>query len=167
MIEQLLNDLLSDTTSPEFRAALLDQTLREARQRQRARRFKMVLSAAALAGVFAFTLLEMPLPTKAPNQIRKKDLSMVNSQKSNALQFVTTKPDTIETIASTDHFSTLVVVRTTESARPKEIDDKQLLSLLSEQQVALVYQGPHRAELISFNSEGENIFPVQSHEVSP
>ena len=57
--KQLLDDLLEDSTSPEFRAALMDKTLRSARQRKRVRHFNLALGMAALAGVFAFTYQEM------------------------------------------------------------------------------------------------------------
>jgi hypothetical protein len=39
-------------------------------------------------------------------------------------------------------------VQTTESARPKEINDRQFLALLSDKQVALVQQGADKADLI-------------------
>jgi hypothetical protein len=60
-----------------------------------------------------------------------------------------------------DSASAPTIVQTTESARPKEINDKQLLALLSDNQVALVCQGADKADLIFLNSENEKGFPVR------
>ena len=60
--EQLLDDLLEDAAPPEFRAALLDKTLRSARRRKQARRFNMAMSAAALAGICLLSFWKMRQP---------------------------------------------------------------------------------------------------------
>lgn len=150
--EPLIDDLLEDSVSPEFRAALLDKTLRSARQRKRMRRFSLALGTASFVGIFALTFLEMRGPTTVPNQIRQSDSSVANSQQSSPLQLISTKLDSA---------SALTIVQTTESARPKEINDKQFLALLSDKQVALVRQGADKADLIFLNSEDEKGFPVR------
>jgi len=159
--ESLIDELLEDSVSPEFRVALLNKTLQSARQRKRRRRFGLALGTAAFAGIFALTFLEARRPTTVPNQIRQSDSSVANSQQSSPVQIVSTKPDFVENTVSSDSYSALTVVQTTESARPKEIDNKQLLALLSGKSIALVHQGTHQAELILFNSEDESGFPVQ------
>jgi hypothetical protein len=150
--ESLIDDLLEDSASPEFRAALLDKTLQSARQRKRTRRFSLALGTAALVGTFALTLLEMRRPTTVPNQIRQPDSRVADSLPSSRVQIVSTKLDSA---------SAPTIVQTTESARPKEINDKQLLALLSDNQVALVCQGADKADLIFLNSENEKGFPVR------
>jgi hypothetical protein len=137
--ESLIDDLLEDSASPEFRAALLDKTLQSARQRKRMRRFSLALGTATFAGIFVLTFLGMRGPTTAPNQIHQLDSSVANSQQSSPVQIVSTKLDSA---------SALTIVQTTESARPREINDQQLLVLLSDNQVALVRRGADKADLI-------------------
>jgi hypothetical protein len=141
-IKQLLDDLLEDSASPEFRAALMDKTLHSARQRKRVRYFNLALGVVTLAGIFAFTFQEMREPavslTQIP-QIRQSIVSATSVPLLNPVQVVSTKMD-----------STLVVVQTGESDRPKEINDKELLALLADKSVALVRYAPNRTELISF-----------------
>jgi hypothetical protein len=149
--EPLIDDLLEDSVSPEFRVALLDKTLQSARQRKRMRRFSLVLGTATFVGIIALTFFAMRGPTTVPDQIRESDSSVANSQPSSPLQIVSTKLDSA---------SALVIVQTTETARPKEINDKQFLALLSDKQVALVRQGADKADLIFLNSEDEKGFPV-------
>ena len=150
--ESLIDDLLEDSASPEFRAALLDKTLQSARQRKRMRRFNLALGITAFVGIFALTFWEMRATTTVPNQIRQPDSRVADSLPSSRVQIVSTKLDSA---------SAPTIVQTTESARPKEINDKQLLALLSDNQVALVCQGADKADLIFLNSENEKGFPVR------
>ena len=159
--EPLIDDLLEDAIPPEFRAALLDKTLQSARQRKRLRHFNLALGATALVGLFALAFWEMRVPTTVPNQIRQPDSSVANSPPSSPVQIVSTKRDSVENVVSSDPASALTVVQTTESARPREINDQQLLAFLSGKPIALVRQGAHAAELIFPNSEDEKGFPVR------
>src|ERR1017187_9372496 len=86
--EPLIDDLLEDTISPEFRAALLDKTLQSARQRKRLRHFNLALGATALVGIFALAFLEMRVPTTVQNQIHQPVLSAANLHKSSPVQIV-------------------------------------------------------------------------------
>jgi hypothetical protein len=146
--EHLLDELLGDSATPEFRAALLDKTLQSARRRKRLRRFNLTLGACAIAGIATLMVLEIRVPTTMPNQIRQSASSVVNPQESGPVHMVSTIPDSVESIVSSDSTSILTVVQTTASARPREIDDQQLLALLSDRPVALIHQGAHQAELI-------------------
>ena len=74
--------------------------------------------------------------------VRQPILSATPAPLLNPVQVVSTKQD-----------STLVVVQTSESDRPREINDKQLLTLLADKSVALVRYAPDRTELISFVSD--------------
>lgn len=159
--EPLIDDLLADVISPEFRAAMLGKTLQSARQRKRLRRFNLALGATALVGLFALAFWEMRVPTIAPNQIHRSVLSAANLHKPSPVQIISTKRDSVENVVSSDPAPALTVVQTTESARPREINDQQLLALLSDKPVALVRQGAHKAELIFPNSEVEKGGPVR------
>ena len=145
--EQLLDDLLEDAAPPEFRAALLDKTLRSARRRKRARRLTMTMSAAALAGILMLSFWKMRQPATLPDQMRRPDTMVVNSQPLQPRQIVTPQLDSVKEFVSTA--STVTEVRTSESSGPyEEINDKQLLALLSDRLAVLVHYGPHQAELI-------------------
>jgi hypothetical protein len=141
--KQLLDDLLEDSASPEFRAALMDKTLRSARQRKRVRHFNLALSVIAFVGIFAFAFQEMREPAISLTQIPQARQPIVSGTPPplNPVQVVSTKMD-----------STLAVVQTSEADRPKEIDDKELLTLLADKSVALVRYAPNRTELISFGA---------------
>jgi hypothetical protein len=160
--EQLLDDLLEDAAPPEFRAALLDKTLQSARQRKRVRRLNLTLSALMLSGLFAFAIQETRYPRTLPNQIRRPISSVAASPSLHPLQVVRTKRDSIKSIAVSDSSdSTLTVVQTSESDRPREINDKELLALVADKPVALIHQGLHQSELIFLNPKDENGFPIQ------
>jgi hypothetical protein len=139
--KQLLDDLLEDSASPEFRAALMDKTLHSARLRKRLRPFQLVLSATALVGIFVFTVHEMREPAVSLNQTHPLLSNAAPAPSLNVVPVVSTKQD-----------ATLTVVQTSESDRPKEINDKELFELLADKSVALVRYAPNRAELISFDS---------------
>ena len=160
--EQLLDDLLEDAAPPEFHAALLDKTLQSARQRKRVRRLNLMLGTLILAGLFAFAIQETRNPRTLPNQIRQPILSVAALPSSHSLQVIGTKPDSIKSVAVSDSSDlTLTVVQTSESDRPKEINDKELLALAGDKPVALIHQGLHQSELIFLNPKDENGFPVQ------
>jgi hypothetical protein len=140
--KQLLDDLLEDSASPEFRAALMDKTLHSAWQRKRARHLNVALGAAALAVISSFMFQEMREPAASLNQIHQPILSAAPVPPFNPVQVVSTKMN-----------STLAVVQTSELDRPKEINDKELLTLLADKSVALVRYAPNRTEFISFGSQ--------------
>jgi len=135
--KKLLDDLLEDSAPPDFQAALMANTLRSARQRKRLRHFSAALGAVMVAGIFAFTFREMHRRTVSSTQTFAPATATASSEPANSPQVVGTKPD-----------SALVVVQTSEATRPKEINDKELVSLLSNQPVALVRYASGRAELI-------------------
>jgi hypothetical protein len=150
--EQLLDDLLEDAAPPEFRAALLDKTLRSARRRKRARRFNMAMSAAALAGICVLSFWKMRETATLPEQIRPPDPMVVNSRPLQTRQIVTTQLDSFKEFVSSA--LTFTEVRTSgSSGLYQEIDDQQLLALLSDRSAVLVHRGPHQAELFILNPD--------------
>jgi len=138
--KKLLDELLEDSAPPGFRAAVMDKTLRSARQRKRLRHFSAALGAAALIGIFAFTFREMRERAVSSNQIHPLTLTAASQPPLNHPQVVATRSD-----------PTLVVVQTSESDRPKEINDKELVALLANEPMALVRYASGRTELISLN----------------
>jgi hypothetical protein len=150
--EQLLDDLLEDAAPPELRAALLDKTLRSARQRKRARRLTMTLSAAALAGICLLSFWIAREPATLRDQMRQADPMVVNSRPLQPRQIVTTQLGCAEEFVSSA--SIFTEVRTSgSSGQYKEINDQQLLGLLADRSAILVHHGPHQAELILLNPD--------------
>ncbi|MGO8766912.1 MAG: hypothetical protein ACLQSR_17480 [Limisphaerales bacterium] len=161
-IKQLLDDLLEDSAPQEFRAALMDKTLRGARRRKRARHFKLAMGAAALAGIFAFAFQEMREPAVSLNQIRRPILNATPAQALNSVQVVSTKLDSFKNVTVSDSSaSTLTVVQTGEADKPKEINDKELLALVADKPVALIHQGLHQSELVFLDPKDKNGLPDQ------
>jgi hypothetical protein len=150
--EQLLDDLLEDAASPEFRAALLDKTLRSSRRRKQARRFNMAMSVTVVAGIFLFSFWRMREPATAmpPAPMRQPDSMFVNSQPLQPLQIVSTQPHSVEQFSSSA--GTLAEVRTSRSAGPYlEINDRELFALLPNRPAILVHLGLHQSELMVLN----------------
>ncbi len=108
--EQLLDDLLDDAAPREFRAALLDETLRTARWRKRARRFNLALGTAVVAGLCLLSIWKMRGPVTLLVQIRQPNPMVVNSQPLLPGQIVTTQSGSVEEFASST--STLAEVQT-------------------------------------------------------
>jgi hypothetical protein len=160
--KKLLDDLLEDSASPEFRAALMGKTLQSARQRRRVRHFNLALSTATFVGVFTFAFQEMHNPKTELNQIHQPVSSIADSPSFNPVQVAVTKQTSFNNVAVSDSMdSSLKVVETSESDRPREINDKELLALAADKPVALIHQGLHQSELIFLNPKDEKGFPVQ------
>lgn len=152
MTEQLLDDMLEDAAPPAFRAVLLKQTLGSARRRKQARHFKAALTATAAFGIFLFLSWHMRRTVSLPGQIPQPVLTMVNSQPLEPEEVITTQVNSVEEIASSP--SSVAEIRTSQIAGAYElINDQQLLALLSDKSAAVIYRGPHEAELIFFNAE--------------
>jgi hypothetical protein len=159
--EQLLNDVLGDAAPDDFRAALLDATLRQARRRSRGRRIRQ--GAGMLALLLAAVLValwKVSPPQSRPDQFRRPDLVVIHSRPLGPAMIVQSRPGTVGAVSST--LSGLAVVETGKARGVlKEIDDEGLLALLHGRPVALVRRGPNQAELIFLNPEDQEGFPVR------
>ena len=152
--EELLDDLLEESAPPEFRAALMSETLRQARRRKVFRRLGYAAGSITAAAALMFALWR-PRDTRiAPHETRQPDLIVVQTQPLDPARIVRTHLGTITTVSSSDSAFTLVETRVSERIYA-EIDDQQLLALLSGKPVALVHQGPNRAELIFLDPQDE------------
>jgi hypothetical protein len=159
--KQLADDLLDDSASQEFRSALMDKTLRSARQRKRMRYFNLALSVVALTGIFAFSFQEMCKPATSLSQIHQPILSTAPVPSLNPERVANTKPNLLKNDTVLDSSdSTLVVVQTSESDQPKEINDQELLALAAGKPVALIHQTGHQSELIFLNPKDKDGFSI-------
>ena len=82
--------------------------------------------------------------------------SVAISPSLNPVQVGSTKLDLLKSGAVSDSSdSSLTVVQTSESDRPREINDQELLALAADKPVALIHQGLHQAELVFLNPKDE------------
>ena len=158
--EQLLDDLLEDVASREFRTLVLDQTLRAVRRRKRVRQQNIALIAAACVAVFAFVLWKTREPLIVLKPAQRPVSTIVRSKTLSPPPVVRTKPGGVEMVSSSASTFTPVETRASESCYT-EIDDAQLFALLAGKPVALVHRGPNQAQLIFLNPEAEKGFPIQ------
>jgi transposase InsO family protein len=138
--KKLLDDLLEDSASPDFYAEVMDKTLHSARWRKHMRYRRIALAAAALMGVLTFAFRTMRERAVAPNRNPPQTLAAAVQPALVPPQVVSTRPD-----------PNLTVVQTSASNQPREINDKELVTLLSGQPVALVRYASSEAELISLD----------------
>ena len=157
-----LPDLLAEVLAeeaPEFRAAALAATLRQARRRRRmrhARRAGGALAVALLAGWWLWpqgkesVAVIHPLPPSPPA-----------APAARSYQLVETQPLPSDALVASEHFAPVSVVSTaatvtqiaTTAGNFRYLSDEQLLALLHPCPVALVRTGPDTEELVFANPE--------------
>jgi len=158
--QQLLDDVLSDAAPADFRAALLDQTLRQVRHRRRVQRWNRNLAAAAGLVLVSLTCWKIFQPASELIESRVPALVVIHSRPLDPSILVETKPGAVNVVVSST--STFASVETGRSrSQFQEIDDEGLLAFMQGKPVALVRHGPNQAELIFLNPEDEKGFPVQ------
>ena len=156
---RLLDDILEDTLPAGLRSELLQRTLGQVRRRNSVRR----LNRASLVIVFlvglsaAFWRSSIPLPQRIESQ--PSVFGVVSSEPLDPSLIVETTVKSVNMIRSS---AATVVLVETGSGRDlfNEVDDQQLLALLSGRPAALVRQGPHEAELVFLDAADRNGFPV-------
>jgi hypothetical protein len=151
--QQLLKDVLAESSSPEFRAALLGESLRFARRRRQWRHARQ------LVGVVGLLLLAGGLagdywrgrPTTRP---------WAGKPVPNGYRMVETQPLPAHHYVDTGQFAAVPVVSShpqvtevaTQSGGFHYIDDAQLLALTAPQGAILIRTGPHSEELVLADS---------------
>jgi hypothetical protein len=144
--DSLLEDVLAENASPDFRAALLGQTLRQARRRRfrrRAGRAAMVVMVLSVLGGFAWWNLPVRAPaskmlTASYEAIHTRPLphsALIATQPLNAGLFIVSVPTASR------------VSTTANSADYRFIDDDELLAM-APQPAVLIRMGPRSQQLI-------------------
>ena len=158
----LLNDVLAEAASPDFREALLGETLRLARRRRRwrqTRRVAGIIVTLALLGIFVWqnNLPQQPVALMPVAKAKVKSYQLVHTQPLSAGAIVTTRP------LSADRFvasaATIETLQTT-AGNFRVINDNELLALVASRPAALVRVGPHSEELVFVDPADEKGFPV-------
>ena len=146
---QLLDEVLAEASPPDFRAALLGETLRQARLRRRRRQISRaggMLAVVVLAALFAWQ--ERPMKTllaRPEAKIVTKSYGLVETQPLPAGALVKTKD-----FAHVEMISSAATVSTVATARGgfRFINDEQLLVLVGPRPAILIRTGPDSEELV-------------------
>jgi hypothetical protein len=158
--KNLLAEVLAEASPPDFRAAMLAETLRLARRRRQFRRVRPI------AGVLAVTALGAAL---AAQHFPKPPLVSRPPEKTVAqpgYTLVRTQPLPAGALVGTRSFSTAgfalsvprVVEVATVSGGYQLLNDDELLALLTDKPAVLIRTGPHTEELVFANAEDQKIF---------
>jgi hypothetical protein len=159
--EQLLADVLAETTPADFREALLGETLRLARRRRRWRQTRRAAALFVALGLLAVlvwqNLPQRPVASMPVAKAKVKSYQLVRTQPLPASAIVVTQPfPTDQLVASV---ATVEMIQTS-SGNFRVINDDELLALVAARPAALVRLGPHSEQLVFVNPEDEKGFPV-------
>jgi hypothetical protein len=154
--KRLLADMLAESSPPDFRAALLDKTLRHARTRRRWRQARQTGGVLVLAVLTAVLCLQRP-PGKSPIVRPAAKIPVPQS-----FQLVETRSLPAAAIITTVNFAPVNIIAsgtgvteiTSTSGHFKFINDQELLALVGNYYpAALVRTGPDSEELVFANPD--------------
>jgi hypothetical protein len=156
--DRLLNDVLEDGTSPEFRASVLERTLREVRRHRRVRK-------ARRGALIAASLLSVSIAiwrSVGPNSLIRPGAAceLVPTQPLPAAQVVETKDGAAKVIMTAASNAPIEFGTLPEGGRFTEFNDSDLLNLLAGKPVALVRLAPHQAEIVFLNPDDAEGFSI-------
>jgi hypothetical protein len=153
--KKLLDDVFAESSPPDFRAALLAGTLRQARRRRHWRQARS--AAGALAVLLLAGILTWPRPMGKIFTARTATKFAAPKK----YQLVETQPLPAGATISTRNLAALKMVSTaagaveiaTRAGGYHLINDEQLLALLGGSPAALIRTGPDSEELVFANPE--------------
>jgi cytoskeletal protein RodZ len=162
--EKLLDDVLTEAATADFRDAMLGETLRLVRRHRRQRQMRRVLAlliAVGLCGIFIWqkNLTQKPIaPAPAsPAKVVKKNYKLVETKPLPASDTVTTQPLASKKLVASAAAVTIVQSR---SGNYRVINDDELLALVASHPAVLIRTGPHSEELVFANPKDQSGFPL-------
>jgi hypothetical protein len=160
--QNLLAEVLAEASPPDFRAAMLAETLRLARRRRQfrqARRAVGVLTAASLLAVLVAQQFSEPTTISTPlaKKIAKKSYEPVRTQPMPTGALISTRNFPATGFASP---APRIIEDATTSGGFRLINDDELLALLADKPAVLIRTGPHSEELVFANPEDQKVFPL-------
>jgi len=160
--ESLLAEVLAEASPPDFREAMLAETLRLARRRRQfrlARQAAGVLAVAGLLAVMAAQYFTKPTSISTPlaKQNAKPSYELVRTQPMPSGAFISTR--NFPAAGSVAPGPKIIEVATT-SGGFRLINDDELLALLADKPAVLIRTGPHSEELVFANPEDQKGFPL-------
>ena len=157
----LLNDVLAEAVPPDFRKALLDQTLCLTRRRRRWRQTRRAAALVVALGLLALLVWQNVPPHPAapmpPAKAEVKSYQLVRTQPLPAYAIVATQ--TLSAGRLVASVATVEMVQTT-AGNFRVINDDELLALVASRPAALVRVGPHSEQLVFVNPADAKGFPV-------
>jgi hypothetical protein len=152
--------VLSETAPSNFRATLLGETLRLVRRRRRWRQTRRVAGIFAVAGLLAVLIWQnLPEQSVVSRPLAKKAVEtsykLIHTQPLSENAVVTTRQFSASQFVAS--ISTVVQVVTTNSGF-HQINDDELLALVSGRPAVLIRTGPHSEELVFANPEDQKDF---------
>jgi hypothetical protein len=158
----LLNDVLAEAGLPDFRKALLDQTLNLARRRRRWRQTRRLAALVVAGGLFSVlvwqNLPRRPAGLSSPGaKAGNPDYTLVGTQPLPAGAIVATR-----TLPGNWLVASVVTVETVQTTARnfRVLNDNELLALIAPRPAALVRVGPHSEELVFVNPADAKGFPL-------
>ena len=158
--ENLLSDVLAETSPADFREALLGETLRLARRRRHFRQTRQAIGVLAV-----FSLLAIFVKQNWPEQsVVSRPLAKKAAQTNYKLVRTQQLPE--NAVITTRQFSEMqfaasiapVVQVATASGGFRQINDDELLALVSGKPAVLIRTGPHSEELVFANPDDQKGF---------
>jgi hypothetical protein len=160
--ESLLAEVLAEASPPDFRGAMLAETLRLVRRRRQFRQMRHAAGVLALIGLLTVLAAQQFLKPKviSPSPAKK------NGHQS--YELVRTQPLPASALVSTRSFSATgflvsvpkIIEVATVSGGFRLINDDELLALLADKPAILIRTGPHSEELVFANPEDQKSFPL-------
>lgn len=161
--ERLLDDVLTEAAPPDFREALLGETLRVVRRRRQWRQTRRMAALVIALGLCGIVVWEKnPLPKRtAPAPVSatavERSYTLVETQALPAADIVATQP--LSAKESTPTMAHVEIVQT-RSGNYRTINDEELLALVGSHPAVLVRTGPHSEELVFTNPGDQKGFPL-------
>ncbi|SRR5258708_6336929 len=157
--ERLLADVLEEAAPPDFRAELLDCTLKQVRRRRHLRQWNQGVLTAAFLTTLGLLVWKSRAPKDANQAPPRETLEIVTSQPLSPTMIVESSPGQVKLISSSR--SALAVVETVPfRAGFRVLSDEELLAFTAGKPSVLVRQGPHQAELLIVDSTAEVVSPA-------
>lgn len=155
--QNLLAEVLAEASPPDFREAMLAETLRLARRRRRIRQARPVAGVLVMAGLLVVLVAHhfSKLPAVSP--------PMAKQTEPQSYKLVRTRPLPASALVSTRNFPATgftasvpkVIEVATVSGGFRLINDDELLALLADKPAVLIRTGPHSEELVFANPEDQ------------
>jgi hypothetical protein len=159
--EDLLSDVLSETTPADFRAAMLNETLRCVGKRRRVKQMRgaaALLAVLGLIGFFAWSHLR-PATTVPLQVVAEKSYQLIQTQPLRTGMIITSRPMTSEQMAVSTRAANIIETRSVGNGF-RVINDDELLALVAPRAVVLVRLGQNSEQLIFGNPEDAEGFPL-------
>ena len=158
----LLAEVLAEASSPDFREAMLAETLRLARRR---RQFRQARPAAGILVLMSLLAVLVGQHFSKPPAV---SLPLAKNIAKPSYELVRTRPMPIGALISTRSFPATefaapgpnVTEVSTTTGGFRLINDDELLALLADKPAVLIRTGPHSEELVFANPEDQKGAPL-------